>query len=424
MSDTSETFFKNRTMVFLKTEEEKAKEAEKLIELQLKIKEIEKEQKAKLEKLIFDHKKDTLVKYVLKIINEGIENQNENIKSEIQITEIYKDKAKKIAKYIEKKEPSRFMTSAKLFYLGERISHLAYLIDKKTDSFPEENEPLEYENIRKGIGRFPFPISLPSLLGEKPVSPPTRKIPQYPESDRLRKLSKQLSIVSNEYYNTHLIVENPRFIADDDPNVTPSNFFSRKRIIEFVRTLPNDQMKYRYLQQMDYAYIDKDRRGFIYKNGQMVCAGSDLFLQQMRKEISLYVQTTQKEIFESPMLNKLTLKNKDENESLESQSLRQKILTLMILTFGRLDLPEDITQEKVVKFFHNLTGGDIKKVRQWVKKPTAYKEDNKQSRRRLCNDLNSVRDSLGKLGLNDKVQSVVNEIQFLIDELERNNEFD
>ncbi len=80
----------------------------------------------------------------------------------------------------------------------------------------------------------------------------------------------------------------------------------------------------------------------------------------------------------------------EQEEKDKGFSMRQKVLTLVLLTFGRLERPEDIKQERVVEFFHRIAGGDIKKLRKLLKDPTAHKEDDKQSIKLLCDDLNIV----------------------------------
>lgn len=319
-------------MSFLKTAEEKAKEAKERAELQLKAEEsskqrksglakffadleedtvvkklqlTSKQRKSELEKLIANCKKDIVVKYALRIFNEREANQDNNVESKTQAEEIYRNKANKIAEYIGRKESSSLEISRKLSETASTIERLAGALDMKIDAFPEENEPPEYENIRKGV----LPVLFPTL------SVTTGKVPQYPESDRLRKLSKQILMSSNGYYNHHLIEENRAFTSDDDPKATPFNFFKMKRIIEFARTLPNDQMKHRYLQQMNNAYIDKDGRGHIYNaDGKKVFGATDLFLKQMRKEISLYNQTPQKDSQQTAPSNKPTIVVEDDDQ--------------------------------------------------------------------------------------------------------------
>lgn len=106
------------------------------------------------------------------------------------------------------------------------------------------------------------------------------------------------------------------------------------------------------------------------------------------------------------------------DEKIEAFYLRQKVFILLLLTFGRLDKPEDILQERIVKFFHRITGGDIKKLRTLLKNPTTCKENDKQSIKLLCDDLNTVRDEFGKLGITDNLQKLISEIEWFIQDLE------
>lgn len=112
----------------------------------------------------------------------------------------------------------------------------------------------------------------------------------------------------------------------------------------------------------------------------------------------------------------------EQEEKGKGFSMRQKVLALMLLTFGRLDKPEDIIQERVVEFFHKFTGGNFSELRIFVSKPTAYKKESNQSIKYLCDDLNTVRNYLEKLGLGGNVQPAINEINLLIDDLEDNKQ--
>ncbi len=104
----------------------------------------------------------------------------------------------------------------------------------------------------------------------------------------------------------------------------------------------------------------------------------------------------------------------EQEEKGKGFSMRQKVLALMLLTFRRLERPEDIKQERVVEFFHKFTGGDFSELRIFVSKPTAYKKENNQSIKYLCDDLNTVRNYLEKLGLGGNVQPAINKINLLI----------
>ena len=119
--------------------------------------------------------------------------------------------------------------------------------------------------------------------------------------------------------------------------------------------------------------------------------------------------------FETPQ-NESSISNYTTSENKDSQSLRRKVIFLMLLTFQRLDLPEDIIKERIVEVFHGIIGGSRKNLSDLLAKPTAHK-DTIKSIKSLSDDLNFVRDQLGKLGLSDNVTAAINEINFLIEEL-------
>jgi len=100
-------------------------------------------------------------------------------------------------------------------------------------------------------------------------------------------------------------------------------------------------------------------------------------------------------------------------------TLRKKVLALMLLTFGNLESPEEVIQERIVEFFYKFTGGDISELRKLVAKPINHKEENNQSIKYLCDDLNYVRNDLEKLGLSKTVKAAINEIDSLITDLEK-----
>jgi hypothetical protein len=103
-------------------------------------------------------------------------------------------------------------------------------------------------------------------------------------------------------------------------------------------------------------------------------------------------------------------------------TMRRKVLALMLLTFQRLDLPEDIKKERVIEFFHGIIGGNRKNLSNLLANPTASKNTPK-SIKPLCDDLNFVRDYLGKLGLSENVRNAISEIENLIEDLrEKDNE--
>ncbi len=179
--------------------------------------------------------------------------------------------------------------------------------------------------------------------------------------------------------------------------------------------------------QKKQEYFGKDERGFVYQNGKLSFNPNEKFLQRLEDLINVYEKISEKPIgFEQPEIVKPNSENenqKDKKVTVEFQSQRRKVITLMLLTFGRLDAPEDLTQERIVKFFHGFTGGDIKRLRGFIKNPTGHKGTDR-SIKLLCDDLNSVRDELGKLGTNKNVQSIISEIQFLIDDLNETDNFD
>jgi hypothetical protein len=99
---------------------------------------------------------------------------------------------------------------------------------------------------------------------------------------------------------------------------------------------------------------------------------------------------------------------------------RQKVIALLYLTFNRLDLPEHITKERIVEFFQGITGIDTQTLRDLLAKPTNAKES-KKSKKVLCDDLNMIRDQIAKIGIDNHLDSIKNEIQLIIDELEEEN---
>lgn len=389
------------------SEEERVKREKESEEQRRKFEESQREYKEKLEKKIEEIRTRDWVKYALKTLAESDKYADEGFSPETQAEFKYERKARKIAAYIEKKEKSRLKTSKTLTLLKMHIETLATISDLMIDGFPKEDEPPEYGSIRKMTGL----LTAPKLFGQNATPPASRQTPCYPENNSLRKLAKQISIVSEIYYDTHLIAENQKFISDDDSKATPATFFSIKRITEFVRTLADDQTKYRYLLQMKQAFFDDDKRGFVYRNEKLIFKVDKKFQQSLENLINPYEKILGKSLSPVPNGNQIKSANK------QSFTLRQKALALVLLTFGRLDIPEDLIKERVVEFFYGITGENIKNLQDLLKDPTAHKQ-NKQSIKLLCNDLHFVRDHLGKLGLSDNVKKAINEIEFLIEELE------
>ncbi len=60
---------------------------------------------------------------------------------------------------------------------------------------------------------------------------------------------------------------------------------------------------------------------------------------------------------------------------------------------------------------------NIKKICKLLEDATEKKEDGKQSINLLCDDLNVVRDELGKLGITDNLQNLISEIEWFIEDL-------
>lgn len=115
------------------------------------------------------------------------------------------------------------------------------------------------------------------------------------------------------------------------------------------------------------------------------------------------------------------IETQSEREPESKNTMRQKALTLMLLTFGRLDIPKDIKKERVVEFFHSIMGGNRKNLSDLLANPT-MNTNHPKSIKSLCDDLNFVRDQLGKLGLSKNVTVAINEINFLIEDLEQKSE--
>ncbi len=106
------------------------------------------------------------------------------------------------------------------------------------------------------------------------------------------------------------------------------------------------------------------------------------------------------------------------DEQNKAFTLRQKVLTLMLLTFGKLESPEGVIQERIVEFFYKFTHGDISNLRRFIAKPTTHEPENKSSIRYLIEDLNYVRNDLEKLGLTETgISAIKAEIDSLITDL-------
>ncbi len=344
-----------------------------------------------LEKSINDIKKDTWVKLSLKLIGKLPKMAPTSHTPPAADDSFYRKAVEKIANQILAKEESMLKTSLKMVGLSYQLKHLAKLNDMKLEIFPHD-ESSERETVRKvprqDIGFFP---------GKK---------------DSSLSLAAVIDKVARQYWNNQPINENPRFEKDDDPKATPRNLFDWKRITDFVSTLADEKAKFLYLQQIKRKLIDRDKSGEIWSLDKKTFSGDrDVkFLRKLEDQIAIYEKTAN--------LKSGQASDKRSGGSALSNDFtaRRKILALLMLTFHRLDLPEDLTKERVVEFFHGLIGGDKGKVSDLLRNPTAHKCD-KRSINLLCDDLNFARDQLGKLGLTENVISAINEIQLLIDEL-------
>ncbi|MGI8788225.1 MAG: hypothetical protein ACR2HG_10740 [Pyrinomonadaceae bacterium] len=110
------------------------------------------------------------------------------------------------------------------------------------------------------------------------------------------------------------------------------------------------------------------------------------------------------------------------NESVEADdknefSARQKVLALLLLMFGRMEVPDDVKSARVIDFIVSVTDNSRQNIRQFVYNPTKTK-DSKRSVKSLCDDLHFVRVQLLQLGMMKAVTSAVSEIDFLLEELE------
>lgn len=209
------------------------------------------------------------------------------------------------------------------------------------------------------------------------------------------KVLKHINFVNGKAFDKEL---NP--FDDDDNEIVFSVTYQIENVLEFIETIDN------YRDRLSFVLNLKSRAQHDLRQNRFDLIRKP-FLEGVEIEILKY-----KELIQLPSESKKAVKNDDEF------SLRRKIFILMLLTFGRLDKPDGIVQERFVDFFRDLIGGgDVTKIRKAISNPTGYKES-KREIISLLDDLNFVRDKLGKLGFTEEIDRIKNEVEFIIEDLE------
>jgi hypothetical protein len=92
-------------------------------------------------------------------------------------------------------------------------------------------------------------------------------------------------------------------------------------------------------------------------------------------------------------------------------SLRQKVILLLILLYGKPEVP-DGKKAAVSRQIHQITGGSFKNLKSHVEKPLALKDNSARSMQNLIDDLKVVSAAARNLGLSSKIaDNLINDFE-------------
>jgi hypothetical protein len=190
-------------------------------------------------------------------------------------------------------------------------------------------------------------------------------------------------------------------------SLVPKRKFDFIKVKNQIKALPNIQAKLQYLSEILSEYRQQD------------LVDEDIS-QGFGKKCQIEIDSLKERMtFGQPDADGSEDKAENQADNPAEASWRSRILALLLLTFGRLDVPEDVQKAKAIEFFLFLTGGKNKqKIKEIVINPTAVIPTSKTSKKHLCSDLHIVREQFSRLGMSKSAQSVISEIECLIEELE------
>lgn len=108
--------------------------------------------------------------------------------------------------------------------------------------------------------------------------------------------------------------------------------------------------------------------------------------------------------------------------SLNEFTIRQKVLSLLLLIFGKMEVPKGVNKTHVIDFIYSITGNDRQKIKELIYSNPTKTKDGERSIQLLCADIYFVRDRLSQFRMIEAVESADNEIDFLLAELEEKSE--
>lgn len=225
----------------------------------------------------------------------------------------------------------------------------------------------------------------------------------YSESEEYKQIKEAKENIGNIRYE-----EKTNQIID----YVERNFFDE--VLEKLKTLPKSEIG-NYLRGKHNKYIQLSRNYRETFETHKKFNPSKWYLEMMGKNADEAMKELAKEAKEKKEQPKENLYLIAEERGFTT---RQKVLALLVITFGKYEVPDDVTKERVAEFFHFLTGRNKKNISDLLSNPTKVKEDSKKSIQDLCKDLHVVRVFLEKLGLSDAITQAISEIDFLINELD------
>lgn len=349
----------------------------------------------KVNSSILELEKDRWVRVSLKILAEPVANKESSLSLGMRNSQAASEKAEKIAEAILKVTKSNRKTSLELKSLSDQLTLL--------------------NSYRKVGGNLSFRLSENEQESDLPAQQLNSILewlrqPEAPSGQiviDLPALSDAVRSVSRKYYNNTPICELPDLVRDQDFEATPGNLFNWIRIDKFLYSLSDDNARLVYLKKLKQKLLSRDQSGFIWIGEKKEFSGErDKNLhRRIEEELVIYDK-----------ISDLSPSKNSRRVGPSEFTTRRSILILLFITFGKLELPEDVTQERVVEFFHGLIGKDVKKIRDILKNPTAHK-DGRRSIKLLCEDLNFTRDQVGKLGITMKTENIITEIEMMIAEI-------